>query len=62
MQNLLDFFQNVLAGGSVMHGYKFNQLSINIKITVTGPDENCKLCYSSAVDTLINCNSKMFKF
>jgi predicted metallo-beta-lactamase superfamily hydrolase len=60
MPNLLYFLKDVLAGCSVMHGDQFNQFFINIKFTVTGPDEDHKLCYSSDVNGLINNNRKMF--
>ena len=42
-----------------MHGDQFNQFFINIKFTITGPDEDCKLSYSSDVNGLINSNRKI---
>ena len=59
MQNLKD----VLACCDVTQGERFNQFSqffTNIKFTVTGPDEDYKLCYSTDVNGL-NSNRKRFK-
>ena len=61
MQNLVDFFKDVLTCCSVMHGDKFKHFLINIKFTVTHPDEDYKLCYSSDVNSIIDSNRKMFK-
>ena len=56
MQNLLNFLKDDLACCSVM----FNQFFIDIKFTITGPDEDCKLCYCGDVNGLIDSNRKMF--
>lgn len=61
MQNLLNSLKDVLNCCSVMQGDQFDQFFMNIKFTVTGPDVDCELYYSSDANGLINSNRKMFK-
>lgn len=50
----------VLTCCSIRHGDQCNQFFINVKFVVTISDEDCKLCYSSDINGLINCKCSNF--